>query len=327
MRVAVLGYGTENTASTVFRYRACQKMWAEDGHLLDIYYIKKITKDFWSRIKSYDAIINQKALLRPSFGRKLFTIGIPVFFDFDDALWTRPKKPYSWFTQLKVNGRIRHWFKHVDGIITANRVLADFANTFTDRVYVVPMALDLSIWKPVPKLPKKEIIIGWAGSPGNLWHLEKLQSVLEEVLTTYQQTRLTVFSGKKPDFTIPFDYYKYEPGKEAGFIQSLDIGLLPLEYEPYSMGKSPLKALQYLSCGVPVVGNIKGAASEFLTNKNSISVNSITEWKAALGRLIENQAEIDQLGNAGVEYIRKYHNLYDISKELQNIIGKKLSSV
>ncbi len=69
MRVAVIGYGTENTASTVFRYRACQKMWAEDGHLLDIYYIKKVTKDFWSRIKSYDAIINQKALLRPSFGR------------------------------------------------------------------------------------------------------------------------------------------------------------------------------------------------------------------------------------------------------------------
>ncbi len=93
------------------------------------------------------------------------------------------------------------------------------------------------------------------------------------------------------------------------------------------MGKSPLKALQYLSCGVPVVGNIKGAASEFLTNKNSISVNSITEWKAALGRLIENQAEINQLGNAGIEYIRKHHNLYDTSKELQNIIGKKLSSV
>lgn len=90
--------------------------------------------------------------MRPSFGNKLFAAGVPVFFDFDDAIWTRPKEPYSWFTQLKVNRRIKYWFQRVDGIIVANRVLANFANKFTSRVYIVPMALDLDIWKPVPKL-------------------------------------------------------------------------------------------------------------------------------------------------------------------------------
>lgn len=321
MRVAVIGYGNETTASTVFRYSACQKMWAKEGHQLDIYYAGKLTDVFWSRIKSYNALINQKSLLRPSFGNKLFAAGVPVFFDFDDAIWTRPKEPYSWFTQLKVNRRIKYWFQRVDGIIVANRVLANFANKFASRVYIVPMALDLDIWKPVPKLQRTEIVIGWAGNPGNLWHLEKLDGIMAKILKKYSHARLAVFSGKKPNLTIPFEYHKFEPGKEVEFIQSIDVGLLPLEYEPYSLGKSPIKALQYLSCGVPVVGNIKGAATELLNDKNSISVTSTSQWKIALGRLIENQDEINRLGQAGIEYIRKHHNLYDKCKKIRDIIS------
>lgn len=320
MRLAVIGYGNETTASTVFRYGACQKIWAREGHQLDIYYAKKLTGGFWTEIKSYDAIINQKSLQSASFGEKLFAAGIPVFFDFDDAIWTRPKKPYSWVTQLKVNHRIKYWFRRVDGIIVANQVLASFSAKLSSRVYVVPMALDLDIWKPVPKLQRKEIVIGWTGSPKNLYCLEKVEDVMEEIIRKYPHTRLAVFSGKKPNLTIPFDYYQFEPGKEAAFVQSLDIGLLPLEYEPYSLGKSPIKALQYLSCGIPVVGNIEGAAKEFLNNENSISVKSPDHWKSALGRLIENQAEIDKLGLAGREYVRKHHNLYDTSRKLRDII-------
>lgn len=321
MRVAVIGYGTETTASTIFRYGACQKMWAKEGHQLDIYYAKKLTDVFWSGLKSYDAIINQKSLLRPSFGRKLFAAGVPVFFDFDDAVWTRPKKPYSWFTQLKVNRRIKYWFSSVDGIIAANRVLANFANKFNNRVYVIPMSLDLDIWKPVPKLQRLEIVMGWAGAPGNLRHLERLDGIMAEILKKHPQARLAVFSGKKPNLTIPFEYHEFEPGKEAEFIQSIDIGLLPLEYEPYSLGKSPIKALQYLSCGVPVVGNIQGAVTELLNDKNSISVTSGSQWKTELGRLIENRDEINRLGHAGIKHVRKYHNLYDKSKEMLDIVS------
>jgi len=63
-------------------------------------------------------------------------------------------------------------------------------------------------------------------------------------------------------------------------MQSLDIGLLPLNDDEYSRGKSPIKAIQYLACGIPVVGNIFGGASEILNAENSIAVNSDQEWKA-----------------------------------------------
>lgn len=97
--------------------------------------------------------------------------------------------------------------------------------------------------------------------------------------------------------------------------------MLPLEYEPYSLGKSPIKALQYLSCGVPIVGNIEGAVTELLNDKNSISVISMNQWEIALGRLIENQDEINRLGQAGIEHVKKHHNLYDKSKETMDIIS------
>lgn len=316
MRVLVLAYGEGNAASTQYRYGACRSLWATQGHTLDIVGVRNAATDGWRRLRAYDVIINQKALLPRRLGRYVFRAAGAVFFDFDDAIWTRPQRPYSWWTQWRVNRRIRYWWRQVQGIFVANEHLAVHARRYNAHVDVIPMALDLKTWRPQPRRSDDSIRVGWNGSPGSLWHLERLSGVLDRVRRANPAVKLTVLCGQRPAFAFPFEYAPFVPGKETDFVASLDIGLLPLQDDPYTLGKSPIKALQYLACAVPVVGEVRGASAEILSPANSLAVTSEAEWFSAVQRLIDHPSERVRLGEAGRRFAERHHDLREVSRRL-----------
>ena len=320
MKAIVLAYAAADAASTTYRYSACQGFWAAEGHRLEIAGVRNVPPDFWRGLGAYDAIINQKALLPRRLARRIFNAGKPVFFDFDDAIWTRPRRPYSWWTQWRVNHRIRYWLRRVQRVFAANEHLAAYARRHNPQVTVVPMGLDLETWRPRTERADGAIRIGWSGSPGNLWHLERLCDVLRRVVQSNPAGRLTVLCGQRPDFSFPFEHVPFVPRREAEFVRGLDIGLLPLQSDPYTMGKSPIKALQYLSCAVPVVGNIRGATAEFLNAENSIAVETDEEWVTALQRLFECPSERLRLGQAGRRFVEQHHDLRRVSRQLLELL-------
>lgn len=253
-------------------------------------------------------ILNQKCLLPISVARRFRHTGIPLLFDFDDAIYTRPGRPFSWWAGLRVKRRWKAWLKAADLVTVANQYLAERAQLYAQRVEVVPMSLDLQVWHPRSIHDERIVRVGWAGAPHNLHHLEALAPVLKEFLTRAPQVKLCVFSGRRPVWDLPYEYTPFEPGADNHFIQGLDIGLLPLSDEPYSRGKSPIKALQYLACGVPVVGNVYGATREICLPEHSIAIQSTKDWLPALKQLVDDVSYRRMMGAAGRLFIEKNHN-------------------
>jgi glycosyltransferase involved in cell wall biosynthesis len=257
----------------------------------------------------FDLVFNQKCLLRYSLARKLIANSRRTLFDFDDAIYTRPGNPHSLLTVLRVKMRLHLWLKRSDIVTTSNHFLARYARQYSDSVEVIPMALDLDTWKPGKKSHSEKITIGWAGAPVNVPLIESLDPVLSFLLKKYPFLKLAIFSGQKPQLDCPFEYYSFQPGHEPAFVKSLDIGLLPLNAEEYSKGKSPIKAIQYLACGVPVIGNVIGATGEILNKKNSIAVSNKDEWIRGLEKLITNRDLAKSMSRAGREHVQKNHNV------------------
>jgi glycosyltransferase involved in cell wall biosynthesis len=237
-----------------------------------------------------------------------------VVFDFDDALWTRPIKPYSFMTQWRVNHRLKFWLQHASHTFVANHYLATYARTRSDKVSVLPMTLDLQVWK---KGEQEEGLIGWCGAPHNFHYLEKMQDELLRVKSDFPHVRFAVYSGKKPSLKIPFDYVPFKKGEEHLFVQKLQIGLLPLDQDPYSLGKSPIKALQYMACGVPIVSTAKGASLELLQGN---CVSACTD-------LLSNPQKRVSLGEAGRALAEKNHDQKKVAaqflEQLMEIAGSK----
>lgn len=177
------------------------------------------------------------------------------------------------------------------------------------------MTLDTDLWKPVEKAENKVIIVGWAGAPHNLHHLERLEPVLKDL-----PIKLHVFSGKKPKLSMPFVYFPYDEQNQISFIQQLDIGLLPLSAEEYSAGKSPIKAVQYIACGVPVVGNIYGASADILQETFSLQIKSDSDWAPAIKKLASEVNLRQAMAQKARAFAVTSHSLQAGAKALINLL-------
>jgi glycosyltransferase involved in cell wall biosynthesis len=305
------------------KYRLAQYLDNLRRHGAEVEFIRRdaIDNAALDRARQADVLFNQKCLIRTSLAKRLIDVSRRVIFDFDDAIYTRPGKPFSWLTRLKVRRRFHLWLRHASVVTAPNEFLAGYARRYSKAVEVVPMSLDLGAWRQKEYRASERVTIGWAGAPVNVPLLERLDPILGRVLERFPQARLAVFSGRKPRLTVPFDYHPFRPGAEPDFVRGLDIGLLPLADEEYAQGKSPIKSLQYLACGVPVVGNVFGATAEILTPDNSIAVADEQQWLAALERLIPQPELTRQLGGAGRAMIERRHDLRRVSEKLYEVLA------
>ncbi|MBT4445277.1 MAG: glycosyltransferase, partial [Waddliaceae bacterium] len=216
---------------------------------------------------------------------------------------------------------IRFWLKNSDTVVAANCYLKKYADRYRDKACVIPMAIDFDTWKPI-KRNDDDIVIGGAGAPNNLYHLKRLEAVLSTILKKHPRVSFRVFSGKKPDLAVPFSYTPFVPGTEHFFTQELDIGLLPLSEDDFSKGKSPIKAIQYLACGVPVVGNIFGATHEILNKENSIAVENDEEWISALETLIQQRSLAKTMGECGRRYVLSINDIKATRQQFLKLLSE-----
>lgn len=290
---------------------------------IDVSFVRRdeIDASRMQEVRDADVLLNQKCLPSLALSRKVLKQSRRAIFDFDDAIYTRPGRPHTLFTSLRVKRRFRFWLRESDLVTTASNFLAERAYPYASSVVVIPMAVDTDIWRPAPARQGDMISMGWAGSPATLHMLERLGPVLSSLLHKNSSLKLSVFSGRRPDLPCPFEYRPFSPGAEPSFIQGLDIGLLPLPDEEYTRGKSPIKAIQYLACGVPVVGNIIGASAEILRPDNSIGVSGSDGWADAVEGLIHNPGLRASMGSAGRDFVLKNHSLERTGEKLLRLLS------
>ena len=292
--------------STRFRVVNYQPFLEASGLSLDYVNRQRISV---REVQRHDVLFNQKCRVNWLLSLRLRRASKRIVFDFDDAIYTRPRKPYGRFVGSRVRSRLDWWYAHADLVTTSSEYLAAHARRITDRVRVIPMAVDVNTWAPAEKTLSDKVRIGWAGRPGNLRYLQSIQDELIAVQRARPQVEYAVYSGERPDLALPFQHVSFKPGTEPAFIQSLDIGLLPLPDNEFARGKSPIKAIQYLACGAPVVGNVWGASAEIVTPEVGLDVTLHGGWQTALIRLVDDVALRQRLGAAGREHVIRHHNL------------------
>src|SRR5690606_25272440 len=108
------------------------------------------------RARRYDAAIvyREAALIGPAiYERALRAAGVPMFFDFDDAIW-RPGQISSAngvFSMLHFWGKTSTTCRLARGVIVGNEYLAAYARARNTNVFVVPTSIDLDRYPVEPE--------------------------------------------------------------------------------------------------------------------------------------------------------------------------------
>ena len=131
--------------------------------------------------------------------------------------------------------------------------------------------------------------MGWSGSHSTSKYLHLLDDVFRDLAKEYD-FRLLVMGDA--DFKLDGLEVEAIPWKEAyevDVINRFDVGVYPLPDEEWVLGKSGLKALQYMALGVPTVATGIGTIFRIIENgKNGFLVNTKEEWKQAIVTLMRD---------------------------------------
>ena len=92
--------------------------------------------------------------------------------------------------------------------------------------------------------------------------------------------------------------------------RSLDIGVYPIDDDAWGAGKSGLKAVQYMACGVPFVMSPVGVCATMgEPGRTHLVATTTDEWSSAIRRLLADAALRHSMGAAGRAFAEAHYSL------------------
>lgn len=266
------------------------------------------------KAKSYDVVFLHRAasMVGPAWLERLLKLmNRPIIYDFDDAIFiphtSDANKLFSW---AKFAGKTSAICRLSSAITVGNEWLAEYALQFNKNVTVIPSSVNTDVYVPIIKKTSEKVVIGWTGSSTSQTHLEMFASLLKKAVEKYP-VEIHIHSDREPNLKdIPFVWHKWSPENEVEIISKFDIGIMPLPEDEWSKGKCSMKALLYMSLGIPAVCSDIGANREVIKNgENGFLAGSVEEWLEKLGKLVSDEKLRLDMGQLARETIVEKYSM------------------
>lgn len=261
----------------------------------------------------------------------LYWVGVRYVVDYDDAIFHNYDLSVNEWMRRLLGRKIDTVMRHAFCVIAGNDYLAERARSAgAKRVVVIPTVVDHHRYSLSEK-PRQGITIGWIGSPSTQKYVEHLLPVFQ-ALTQKSDFRLLLV-GVTTDIVdrfpgINLDVQPWSEHTEAKLIQTMDIGIMPLEDGPWEKGKCGYKLIQYMASGVPVVASPVGVNPSIVAGAEcGMLANELDDWKKAFTKLIDSESLRRKLGVAGRTAVKNQYSLDSQLSVLQSCFASMEAGV
>lgn len=238
-------------------------------------------------------------LIARVFGKK-------IIYDFDDSIWLpNTSDENRLISRLKWHSKVKNLCRWSHVVSAGNRYLALFAEAFASRVVINPTTVDAH-HRHTPGSAASStsgvVTIGWTGTHSTLRYLEGLEPVLQQLESAFgDRVRFLIIANREPALSLRnLVFVPWAEEREIEDLRLIDIGIMPLVEDEWSKGKCGLKALQYMSLGIPTVASPVGVNTEIIRDGVCGFLCYDPEcWRKTLSRLVEDSALRVKIGTAG----------------------------
>ncbi len=229
----------------------------------------------------------------PWFEELLAKRGITIIYNIDDLIYLPRASAANQFVRaLRRQDRIGRIMQAASRVIVCTTHLKTFAEKHNRHVTLISSTIDTDAYQPRSHDARTgPITIGWSGSHSTAPYLHALGPVFRRLRERFDIRVLVIGTEQFAIDGVPVEARAWSLDREVTDLRSMDIGVYPLPDEEWVLGKSGLKALQYMGVGVPVVASRIGSACEFIRHGvNGFLAGTDDEWVKSLTALIESPA-------------------------------------
>jgi glycosyltransferase involved in cell wall biosynthesis len=238
--------------------------------------------------------------------------GKPIVFDYDDAVFHNYDLHPNPIVRAVLAQKLQASIGGAQISFCGNEYLAEYARPLCNRVEVIPTVVDIENYRPASSLePKGMLRIGWIGTPST-WN-KYMEPKLDVCAAAAKKVdgRLTVMgAGPLAALHPSVDFLPWSETTEIACIQSMNIGVMPLDESPWARGKCGYKLIQYMACGLPVVASPVGVNSRLVEHGvNGFLAETDAQWAAALDALLGDASLRRRMGAAGRKKVEQEYSL------------------
>jgi glycosyltransferase involved in cell wall biosynthesis len=254
---------------------------------------------------------------------------MPLVYDFDDAVFVQnTSEANRSIAALKWPQKVAAIIRRSTQVIAGNEYLAGYARRFNPSVHVIPTAIDVSRFVPrrTAPLDGAPLVVGWIGTPTTVRYLSPLAPVLES-LGRSPRFRFRVAGATEPvRFPgVDIDNAAWTLEGEVELFNGCDIGVYPLPDDEWTRGKSGFKAIQFMSCGVPVVASPVGINREIIQDGvNGFLAADAGEWHQKLAVLLTDADLRVRIGEAARRTIQERYSLQVNAPRVAAVLGQAI---
>jgi glycosyltransferase involved in cell wall biosynthesis len=268
----------------------------------------------------------------PVIERLLARRGLPIVYDFDDAVFLpNTSEANQAIGSLKNPGKVAEILQLSAHVVAGNSYLADYARRHAKDVTIVPTCVDTTVWRPrqTPRRSGAPLVIGWIGTPTTTPYLLDLKDVFADVAGTHDFVlRVSGSMGPVAMPGVRVENLPWTLASEVELFSTCDIGVYPLPDDDWTRGKCGFKAIQFMACSVPVIASPVGVNREIVTHRaDGLLAGAPAEWASSLRELLENAALRDELGAAGRQTIERGYSLEANAPKLVSVFQQVTAEV
>jgi glycosyltransferase involved in cell wall biosynthesis len=274
-----------------------------------------------------DLLMIHRTTYPPPFARRLAASGVPVVFDFDDAIYLPPPSAsQDPATRRRYRRNFDATVQAMDVVICGNSELS--GHVAAVRHEVVPTPVDEQRFHPQAIRPATRPVVGWVGHSDNLPFLERLAEPLKELTRRHSGFALRVVADRPPVIDeVPVEFEPWSLETEVSCFDGMAVGLMPLDDSPWTRAKCSFKLLQYMALGIPAVASPVGMNREVMEDGvNALVASSSSDWFDAIDRLLSDRELAARIARAGRDTVEQRYSLAVLSPKLVGVLAECLGA-
>lgn len=253
-----------------------------------------------------------------------------VIFDVEDNVLVEQKidpadNPNPLMRFIRGRGKTRFLIRTADHVITSSPFLNDFCLAINAKraCTYISSSVDTDRFQPATTYTNdRPVVVGWTGTYSSKMYLDLLRPVFQR-LAERIPFKLKVIGNFDYELSgVDLEVVRWTAEREVADLQTFDIGVYPLPIDDWVLGKSGLKAIQYMAFALPCVATEVGTTPLLIRDgENGRLVKTEDEWVDALAELIADPDLRRRLGTAArADAVAKY-SLHAIADQYRAVLA------